>query len=212
MRLPVRLALAVAAAVLLPSCWWVGPPFYKGDPADAGPIRPGLYKIDLLGDGKPAHRYRIAWQADGTILRTPLRPRKDEGPSQLVMVRFVVAGRSLWILQDMPSDGESEVTYGLAEVRGDVLWVSPVIDCDSTKDIVRAAGGEVEEQVTTNVEDAELTPATNSMQAESTVVAEPGNGATCHFKDRASLEHALRAYVATNPQFPERIRFKRIGD
>jgi hypothetical protein len=78
MRLPVRLALAIAAAILLSSCWWVGPPFYKGDPADAGPVRPGVYKVDLLGDGKPAHLNRIAWQPDGTILFTPLRPRKDE--------------------------------------------------------------------------------------------------------------------------------------
>ena len=41
MRLVVRLAFAMTAALLLSSCWWVGPPFYKGDPADAGPVRPG---------------------------------------------------------------------------------------------------------------------------------------------------------------------------
>ena len=74
MRPVLRLAFAMIAATLLSGCWWVGPPFYKGDPADAGPVRPGAYKVDLLGDGKPAHLYRVAWQPDGTILVTPLRP------------------------------------------------------------------------------------------------------------------------------------------
>lgn len=211
MRLPVRLALAIAAAILLSSCWWVGPPFYKGDPADAGPVRPGVYKVDLLGDGKPAHLNRIAWQPDGTILFTPLRPRKDEEPTRLVMVRFAVAGRDLWIVQGTP-EGQTEVTYGLAELHGEVLWVSSLIDCDSTAEIVRAAGGEVEEQSLTNTEDIDASPSSNSMQAEPATRANAAGGATCRFKDRASLERALRAYIATNPPLPERIRFKRIGD
>lgn len=212
MRLSVRLVFAAAAILFLSSCWWVGPPFYKGDPADAGPVRPGVYKVDILGDGRPPHRYRIAWPPDASVLVTPLRPGKDEKPSHLTMVRLATAGRNLWIVQDMPEEGETEVTYGLAELHGDVLWMSPVIDCDATAEIVRAAGGEVEEQAITNVEDAEAAPETNSMQAAPAVPAKQAGGATCHFKDRASLERALRAYVATDPQFPERIRFKRIGD
>ena len=75
MRLPVRFVFA-AAAMLLSSCWWVGPPFYTGNPADAGPVRPGVYKADILGDGKPAHAYRVAWQPDGSVLVTPL-PQDD---------------------------------------------------------------------------------------------------------------------------------------
>lgn len=212
MRPILRLAFAMIGATLLSSCWWVGPPFYKGDPADAGPVRPGAYKVDLLGDGKPAHLYRVAWQPDGTILTTPLRPRKDEQPSRVIMARFAAAGRDLWIVQDMPDEGTAEVSYGLAELRGDVLWLSPVIDCDTTADIVRAAGGQVEEPATTNAEEAQATSTTNSVQAEPAAPPKPTGGATCHFKDRASLERALRAYVATNPRFPERIRLKRIGD
>jgi len=212
MRPVLRLAFAMTAATLLSSCWWVGPPFYKGDPADAGPVRPGVYKVDLLGDGKPAHLYRVAWQPDGTILTTPLRPRKDEESSRIIMARFAATRRDLWIVQDMPDEDKAEVSYGLAELRGDVLWLSPVIDCDTTADIVRAAGGEVEEPAITNVEDADMAPAANSTQAAPPAGSKPSGGATCHFKDRASLERALRAYVATNPPFPERIRLKRIGD
>jgi len=212
MRSPVRLVFAVAASLLLSSCWWVGPPFYKGDPADAGPVRSGVYKVDLLGDDEPAHLYRVAWQPDGTILITPVRPRKDEEPSRVIMVRLAMMGRDLWIVQDMPDEGTAEVSYGLAELRGNLLWLSPVIDCDTTMDIVRAAGGEVEEPAITNIEDAVAAPADNSTQAEPAAASKPSGGATCHFKDRASLERALRAYVATNPRFPERIRLERIGD
>jgi len=212
MRPVLRVAFAMIAATLLSSCWWVGPPFYEGDPADAGPVRPGVYKVDLLGDGKPAHFYRVAWQPDGTVITTPLRPRKDERPSRVIMVRLAAAGRDLRIVQDMPDEGTAEVSYGLAELRGDLLWLSPVIDCDTTEDIVRAAGGEVEEPATTSAEETDAAAADNSTQAEPAAGSKPSGGATCHFRDRASLERALRAYVATNPRFPERIRLKRIGD
>jgi hypothetical protein len=207
-----RLAAAVTAAMLLSSCWWVGPPFYSGNPADAGPVKPGVYKVDILGDGHPGHAYRIAWQPDGTIRGTPLKTRKDEEPSSTVMVRFSASGRDLWIVQEVAGEGQSEVSYGLAELHGDVLWALPIIDCDSTAAIVRAAGGEVEDEAASNVEDADVAATTNSMQAESTGAAKPVGGATCRFKNRASLERALRAYVGSNPRFVTRMRFKRIGD
>ena len=197
--------------MLLSSCWWVGPPFYTGNPVDAGPVRPGVYKVDILGDGHPGHAYRIAWQPDGTIRVTPLKPRKVEEPSSTVMVRFAASGRDLWIVQEVAAEGQTDVSYGLAELHGDVLWALPIIDCDSTAPIVRAAGGEVEDEAVSNVEDADVV-ATNSIQAEPTVAAKPVGGATCRFKNRASLERALRAYVASNPRFMTRMRFKRIGD
>ena len=210
MRLPVRLVFA-AAAMLLSSCWWVGPPFYTGNPADAGPVAPGVYKADILGDGKPAHAYRVAWQPDGSVLVTPLRPKKGQEPGSYVTVRFAVPGRDLWILQEVPGAGQTEASYGLLELHGDELWATPVIDCDSTASIVRAAGGDVDEQeVAGNVADDEPL-ATNEMHADPEATAK-SSGATCRFKDRASLERALRAYIATNPLFLERIRLKRIGD
>lgn len=212
MRLPVRLSLAVAAAVLLSSCWWVGPPFYTGNPADAGPVKPGLYKVDILGDGKPSHSYRIAWQPDGSVLVTPLRPNKGQEPESYVTVRFALPGRDLWIVQGVPGADQTEVSYGFVERHGDELWATPVIDCDSTAAIVRAGGGDVDErEAAGNVVDDEPMATANEMEADSKAAA-TGGGATCRFKDRASLERALRAYIATNPPFTERIRFKRIGD
>jgi hypothetical protein len=198
--------------MLLSSCWWVGPPFYTGNPADAGPVKAGVYKVDILGDGHPGRAYRIAWQPDGTIRVAPLKPRKDEEPSSTVMVRFSASGRDLWIVQEVAGEGQTDVSYGLAELHGDVLWALPIIDCDSTAAIVRAAGGEVEDEAVSNVEDTDAAVTTNSMQADSTVAAKPVGGATCRFKNRASLERALRAYVASNPRFVTRMRFKRIGD
>lgn len=212
MRLSVRLVFAAAAMLFLSSCWWRGPPFYTGDPADAGPVRPGVYKADILGDGKPAHAYRVAWQPDGSVLVTPLRPKKGQEPGSYITVRLAMPGHDLWILQEAPGADQTEVSYGLVERHGDELWATPVIDCDSTAPIVRAAGGDVDErEVVSNVADDEPMETTNEMQADPGAPAKRG-GATCRFKDRASLERALRAYVATNPQFPKRIRFKRIGD
>ena len=202
----------MVAATLLSSCWWIGPPFYTGNPADAGPVKPGVYKVDLLGDGRPGRTFRIAWQPDGTIRVTPLKPRKDEEPSSTVMVRFAASGRDLWIVQEVAADGQTDVSYGLAELRGDVLWALPIIDCDSTVAIVRAAGGDVEDQAASNVEDSDVAATTNSIQGEPTIAAKPVGGATCRFKNRASLERALRAYIASNPRFVARMRFKRIGD
>ncbi len=211
MRLPVRLVFAAAAMLLLSSCWWVGPPFYKGNPADAGPVRPGLYKIDTLGDGKPAQRYRITWRPDGTIVFTPLKQGKDASVWSSVMTRFAVPGRDLWIVQDAEGDDRTEVSYGLMELHGDVLSAMLAIDCESTAEIVRAAGGEVGEDTATNIEDSDVAT-TNAMQAELAVPAKSMGGPTCRFRDRASLERALRAYIAANPRLPERVRFKRIGD
>jgi hypothetical protein len=212
MRLPARFAFAAVAVLLLSSCWWVGPPFYTGDPADAGPVGPGLYKIDTLGDGKPAHVYRIAWQPDGTIVFTPLGHGKDESAWSSVMTRFAVPGRDLWIVQEVPAADQTEVSYGLVERHDDELWATPAIDCDSTAPIVRAAGGDVDEpEAASNVADDEPMGTSNEMQADPGAPAK-GGGATCRFRDRASLERALRAYIAANPRFAERIRFKRIGD
>ena len=213
MRLPLRFLAAAAAVMLLSGCWWIGPPFYKGGPADAGPVRPGVYRIDEPGDGKPGVRARVTWPPDGTLRFTAFKPGKGDEPASLVMVRLAVPGRDLWIVQQQAEKDQTDVSYGLAELHGDELWISGVIDCQGTMAIVRAAGGEVDEgEVASNIEDADPSLAMNEMEPE------PGDGEgrmggpECRFKDRASLERALRAYIATNPPFLQRIRFKRIGD
>lgn len=205
-----RFAMLAAAAMFLPSCGWVGPPLYKGDPADPGPIRPGLYKVDVLGDGKPARTYRIAWLPDGSISSTPPKPRKNDETSRYIMVRLAVPGRQLWILQDVPEEGQTQVGYGLAELHADILLAVPIIDCDSTADIVRAAGGEVEDNTASNVVEAK--DMSSAIDPPTPKISEKPTGQRCRFKDRESLERALRAYIATNPLFLARVRFKRIGD
>lgn len=201
-----RLAVVLGAALLLGGCWWEGPAFYKGDAADAAPIKPGLYKIDVLGDGKSAATVRVAWLPDGSISATPRKPSKDDGPSRLIMVRLAIPGRDLWVVQDMPAQPVDTVSYGLLERRDDTLSAIPFIDCDSTVAIVRAAGG----TVTTNPR-IEPARAIDDPPSPSNAAPPPTNQ-ICTFRDRESLERALRAYVATDPNFPVRIRLKRIGD
>ncbi|MDB5678775.1 MAG: hypothetical protein JWM94_1777 [Sphingomonas bacterium] len=205
-----RIVIVAAVAMVLSGCGWVGPPLYKGDPTDAGPIKPGLYKIDVLGDGKPAHLYRIAWLPDGSTSWTPLRSKKKEEPWRQIAVRFAVPGRQVWILQDAPDEGQTQVDYGLAELHADILWVMPFIDCDSTAEIVRAAGGEVEDNEASNVVEAnDMSP---SIDPPTPKISEKPTGQRCRFKDRDSLERALRAYIASNPTKWVRVRFKRISD
>lgn len=206
-----RLRLMVVAAVvlLLSGCWWQGARFYTGDPADAAPIKPGLYRVDVLGDNKPARIIRIAWLPDGSITSTFVKPRKGEQTTRAVMVRFAVPGRDLWIVQDATPENEI-VAYGLAELRGDTLQVMPMIDCDSTADIVRAAGGTVSGGQTPVDNGVDAEPA-NLSDAIPDATATPTNQ-NCTFPDRASLERALKAYIKVKPVLPMLIRFQRIGD
>lgn len=217
-----RLAVAVAAAILLSSCWWVGPPLYTGDPTDAGPVKPGLYKAEtIVAADQPGGQsttetspLRVVWRRDGSVRWTPVGQRaKDQ--TNFVAVRFAVPGRDLWIVQNGLDKGKDTRLYGLMEMRADGLWVMPAIDCDATADLVRTAGGTVSggNEAVSNVVDAD------DVAPEMAATPEPSPSPTgkptnqsCEFADRASLERALRAYVATNPAFSLHIRLKRIGD
>ncbi|MGN6820789.1 MAG: hypothetical protein ACTHJR_19195 [Sphingomonas sp.] len=223
MRLPVRFVFA-AAAVLLSSCWWVGPPFYKGDPADAGPLKPGLYEtetsgaLDQLGKGTTQSRMvvRVVWRRDGSVRWSD--PRKPGDRMTFVAARLAIAGRDMWVIQndfDKRHRGDADLrAYGLMEARGDTVWLLPALDCDETADIVRAAGGTVSggmvETAASNVADADMIG--NEIATDEPPEDDKRVMQTCAFADRASLERALRAYVAAHPDFPEHIRFKRIDD
>ncbi|HEX7849832.1 MAG TPA: hypothetical protein VF485_08905 [Sphingomonas sp.] len=217
-----RLALAMIAATLLSSCWWVGPPLYTGDPADAGPAKPGLYKVETIeapdqpGGQSTTESFilRVAWRRDGSVRWTPVGPRAKDG-TNFVAARFAFPGRDLWIVQNRLGKGKDTRLYSLMEMRADGLWVMPAIDCDTTVDIVRAAGGTVSggsEEVVSNVVDAdEIAPTMTASEPWSSPASKPTNQ-SCEFADRTSLERALRAYVATNPAFSLHILLKRIGD
>lgn len=221
-RLVLRLAFAVTPAMLLSSCWWVGPSLYTGDPADAGPVKPGLYKAETIDvpdqpGGKSATEtftLRVAWLRDGSVRWAPVGPHAKDRMN-FVAVRLAVPGRDLWIVQNRLDKEKDTRLYGLMEMRADGLWVMPVIDCDSTADIVRVAGGTVSggsEEVSNVAEAADVAPEMTAPPPPSPPHAGKPTNQSCEFADRASLERGLRAYVATNPAFSLHIRLKRIGD
>lgn len=218
MRLPLRLACAVAAAMLLSSCWWVGPPFYKGDPADAGPLKPGLYdmetttKPDQSGKAEVGHSVvRVLWRRNGSVELIDQGKPKDA--ITFIAVRLVGAAREFWIVQNDIGKPHNIKAYGLMEMRDGDVWMIPTIDCDETVDIVQAAGGTVSGGMdeASNVVEVDATGNETDLAAQP---SEPGGRTmqTCSFGDKASLERALRAYVATDPPFPAYTRFKKIGD
>jgi hypothetical protein len=208
--------------MLLSSCWWVGPPLYTGDPADAGPVKPGLYQAEMIdapdqpGGQSTTESFtlRVAWRRDGSVRWTPVGPRAKDRMN-FVAARFAVPGRDLWIVQNRLDKGKPARLYGLMEMRADGLWVMPAIDCDTTVDIVRAAGGTVSggsAEVASNAVDAdEAAPKMPAPEPSSSPAGKRTNQ-SCEFADRASLERALRAYVATKPAFSLHILLKRIGD
>lgn len=222
MRPVLRLALAMIAATLLSSCWWVGPQLYTGDPADAGPVKPGLYKAETIdAPDQPGRQsttetfnLRVAWRRDGSVRWAPVGPHAKDRMN-FVAARFTVPGRDLWIVQNRLGKGKDARLYGLMEMRADGLWVMPVIDCDSTADIVRAAGGTVSggsEEVSNVAEADDVAPEMTAPPPPPPPHAGKRTNQSCEFADRASLERALRAYVATNPAFSLHILLKRIGD
>lgn len=219
----VRIVLAVMAAMMLASCWWAGPAFFTADPTDAAPIKPGRYQISALdtSDAKAREksvRVRIVWEADGTTRWIQSEPGKPDDVTKAIMARLSFSGRDLWIVQSPLEKSSAPVMtprpgttapylYSLVEMRAGVMWMLPVIDCAATADIVRTAGGTVTDTL----------PLTNQID----LGADTGNmtdddpppaAKDCTFPTRATLDTALKAYLATNPTFTQRLRFKRLGD
>jgi len=200
-----RYLATIALAPLLAGCFWQGPAFYKGDPSIVGPITPGRYKVDILGDHKPAFRAVVTRLEDGSFLLDQAKPTGDDHGEHMVFAPLAMAGRNLWIVQttngfvsSRPPGSADDVTYGLVEWHGDVLEMNQAIPCEGSEAIVRAAGGIVTER---SVLDADGTP---EHPREANTV--------CRFTDRAALERALVAYAGLHPTFPVRVRLKRIAD
>ncbi len=216
----------IALALLLSGCWWQGPAFYKGDPHDAGPVTPGWYKFDLLGDHKPAVTEHIDWLPDGGTRSTPRKVTRKNGIVQFMTARLTVPGRDLWVMQ-MPSDDKPEdgAIYGLLERHGDQLAFTFPLDCDSNVAIVKAAGGTVsggqEEVLVTDTGptvDGRMGRGTKSrlpkVQPQTIVPASMSRRTNqeCTFSDRPSLERALIAFATAHPQLDHIARLKRLGD
>ena len=179
-----RTLLTILAALMLSGCWWEGPVFYPPDPAAVQPLTPGHYEV-TDSDGKVS-KSSIVRNPDGSL---GPGPEEKGDTSKLFFVRFPMAGRNLWISEMISTDPTKPgAAYGLIEPNGDTIAHSFVIDCDSTADIVRAAGGVV------------------------TVKTGEVNETSCRFNDAASLERGLRAYATAHPKLDDEIHLKRLGD
>ena len=178
-----RLAV-ILAALLLSGCYWEGPAFYRPDPAQAGPLPPGLYKLDRPDKDAP-DRLRVVRAGDGALLVASPEDFRDGKPSHVVLVPLVAPGRHLWIVQTQIGEPADPVAYGLLESDGGVLLLDPALDCQGNEALVRAAGG--------------------------TITGE-GGSPSCVFPDRAALERAMIAYVGAHPAFEKSGRLTRIGD
>ncbi|QDZ08808.1 hypothetical protein FPZ24_16130 [Sphingomonas panacisoli] len=186
-----RLRFAVVMlSMLLSGCWWEGPIFYPPDPAAIQPITAGLYEARSGEQGDKPDRGRFVRRPDGSWA--------DEADAKAgyFFVRLGGTTRDLWVVEFIATDGP-DAGYGLLERVGDRWTMDPLIDCRGTEQIVRAAGGVVENDAAPGAD----TSADRSL----------GNNLVCRFADRASLERALLAYAAAHPRLTG-ATLKRIGD
>jgi hypothetical protein len=187
-----RNLLPILAALLVSGCWWQGPVFYPPDPAAAQPFAPGLYQM-TDSDGK-VQQARIVRNADGSLGPAPDGDHKNVG--KLFFVPLALTGRHVWISELISTDPATPgAIYGLVESRDDGVAHNLLIDCESNADLVRAAGGVVEQQGDGSKGDGPK-----------------GEGMSCRFNDAASLEKALSAYAQAHPTLDNDVNLKRIGD
>ncbi|MEG3145947.1 hypothetical protein U1839_14900 [Sphingomonas sp. RT2P30] len=218
-----RLA-TIALALLLSGCWWEGPPFYKGDPNDAGPVAPGWYRVDVLGQNAAPIVRHVEWLPDGRTRTTPRKVTRDDGIGYLVTKRLDLPGRHLWIIQSPAGDEPgAAATYGLVERHGLLLDIAFPIDCDSSVEIVKAAGGTVSggdqpvivdtRPATTRHRAGRAAPIPPAApMAEANAPAGPLQNQHCSFADRPSLERALVAYAKAHPHLDGGLLLRKLSD
>src|SRR5207245_1983103 len=138
-----RSLLPLLAALLLSGCFWEGPAFYRPDPAQNGPLSPGLYKIDSADKSAPK-RLEVRRADDGALLIAAPEDFQGGKPSRAVLVPLAAPRRHLWIVQTQIGDTADPVAYGLLESDGGALILDPALDCQGSEALVRKAGGTVE--------------------------------------------------------------------
>jgi hypothetical protein len=179
-----RSLLSLLAALLLSGCFWEGPAFYQPDPAQSGPLSPGLYKLDSA-DKEAPKRLEVRRADNGALLIAAPEDFQGGKPSRVVLVPLAAPGRHLWVVQTQIGETADPVAYGLLETDGAALILDPALDCQGSEALVRSAGGTVEGE---------------------------GGSPSCLFADRAALERAMIAYVGAHPDFEKPARLTRIED
>ena len=180
-----RNLLPILTALLLSGCVWEGPAFYQPDPAQPGPLSPGLYKAENPDDGSAPDRLRVGRAGDGALLVAPPEDYRDGKPTHVVLAPLAMSGRQLWIVESRIGETTDDVAYGLLESSGGALILDPAITCQGSEPLVRAAGGTIEGE---------------------------GGSSGCVFHDRAALERAMIAWAGAHPGFDKPTRLTRIGD
>jgi hypothetical protein len=188
-----RRRLALLLAMLpLSGCWWVGLPFYAPDPAARAVFRAGRYSYATKDERGTA---RLSWDAAGHLVFT--RDGKADDAMPFTLARLP-GTPDIWITEidaKNPDDGDTGpggAIYGLMQRRGDEVRGALILDCDPAAAVVRAAGGTVEgNDGNSDAKDGHL---------------------TCTFNDRATLERALRAWVAADPAILDEVTMRRTGD
>lgn len=199
-----RAVATIIASTMLSGCWWVGPVFYKPDPAASAPLSAGMWE-GTDADGKVSS-HRIVRYPDGAF---GPGPGEAQDKSRLVFRPLPVKGRDLWITEMTSDDpAKDEATYGLAEREGEEVDLLPLLDCEGNEALVQKAGGKVEKAETEKAI-SDLPDANAKGQTE---IDPKSIGTTCTFADAASLERALTAFAALHPRLDGGARLKRKGD
>jgi len=186
-------------------------------------VAPGWYKVDVLGKNERPIVRHIEWLPNGETRITPRKVTREDGIGHFVTTRLDLPGRHLWIIQDSGDEKPDTALYGLVERHGDLLDVAFPIDCDSTVEIVRAAGGTVSGGSGPEVVD--MTPTETRRhrrkvapehQTQPAPVVTPSTGPLqnqhCIFADRSSLERALVAYAVAHPHLDGGLLLRKLSD
>ena len=167
-----RAGLLLPIVALLSGCVWGGPALYGAEQAET-PVPAGRYRVTV--DNDPTDGVVIA-EGHVTVLRVD-----GEAPTSVLLIPLADPTRKLWIIQAAVGPDGDRFAYGLLERTASGWAAAPYIVCAETEALVRAAGGTIER-------------APPPRSAGDAAAGTP----TCLFRTRASLETALRQWVATH--------------
>jgi predicted small lipoprotein YifL len=185
-----RSAIVLGAAFLLCGCWWSGPVFYPPDAAAVQPISAGSYEMRSPEPGDKPDKGRFVRLANGAWADGV------DAKGWMFFFRLPGTSRDLWIVETIIADSP-DAGYGLMELAGVGWTINPLIECRGTQQIVRSAGGVVENNDPPGTDGSPDRPNSSNL--------------SCRFDDRAALERGLLAYATAHPRLAGGT-LTRIGD